>query len=265
MYNRTWVGWCASLRQRGWEREVAYDGHGGDWGIEQRAALLAVVRPFDRLDDATRRSVAARCRARPVERGAIIFVAGQPAEAVHVLAEGEVRVVRETDDGREVILRLIRPGELFGGAGGWGVDRYPATTIAAERSVVVTLAASAFADLIHGSSDFALAVIRELGARLRDAETRIQELQTERVERRIARMLLRLANRMGQRTDRGITIDATLSRQAIADLCGTTLSTASRVLSGWDRDGILIAGREHVIIVRPHDLVAIADDIADST
>lgn len=199
---------------------------------------------------------------RLIERGGLIFVEGQTADAVFILAEGEVRVVRETDDGREVILRLIRPGEMFGGAGGWGADHYPATTVAAEYSVVLVLPASDFARLIHDHPEFAIAVVRELGSRLRDAEARIQELQTERVERRIARMLLRLANRTGNRTEAGIEIDATLSRQAIADLCGTTLSTASRVLSGWDRQGILIAGREHVVIVRPHALVAIADDVA---
>jgi len=235
------------------------------WGVERRAALLGGVRPFDQLGAETLVTVAARCRVRVAERGAVLFVEGQRADAVHVLAEGEIRVVRETDDGREVILRLIRPGEMFGGAGGWGAEHYPATTVAAEASVVIVLPASEFTRLIRGHPDFALAVIRELGARLREAEARIQGLQTERVERRIARMLLRLANRMGTRTDAGIEIDATLSRQAIADLCGTTLSTASRVLSGWDRRGILVAGREHVVIVRPHDLVAIADDIAESS
>lgn len=233
------------------------------WSIERRAALLGRVRPFDQLGAETLTSVGGRCRVRVCEKGAVIFVEGQRAEAVHVLAEGEVRVVRETDDGREVILRLIRPGEMFGGAGGWGAERYPATTVAADLSVVLVLPAADFAGLIRDYPDFAVAVVRELGSRLRDAEARIQELQTERVERRIARMLLRLANRTGTRTANGIEIDATLSRQAIADLCGTTLSTASRVLSGWDRQGILIASREHVVIVRPHDLVSIADDIVE--
>lgn len=233
------------------------------WGLERRALLLGRVRPFDHLDVVTLASVAGRCRVRVCDKGAIVFVEGQPAEAVHILAEGEVRVVRETDDGREVILRLIQPGEMFGGAGGWGADRYPATTVAADASVVLVLLAADFAALIREHAEFAVAVVRELDSRLRDAEARIQELQTERVQRRIARMLLRLANRTGTRTDNGIEIDATLSRQAIADLCGTTLSTASRVLSGWDRQGILVAGREHVVIVRPHDLVAIAEDIVD--
>ena len=235
------------------------------WGVERSAALLGGVRPFDELSEETLLSIAGRSRVRSIERGSIIFVEGQPADAVHVLAEGEVRVIRETDDGREVILRLIRPGEMFGGAGGWGVDNYPATTMAAETSVVLVLPAIEFRSVVREFPAFAISVIRGLGSRLRDAESRIQELQAERVERRIARMLLRLANRTGTRTAVGIEIDVTLSRQAIADLCGTTLSTASRVLSAWGRQGILIAARERVIILRPHDLVAIAEDIADTT
>jgi CRP-like cAMP-binding protein len=199
---------------------------------------------------------------RRVDRGDIVFVEGQPAESVSLLAEGRIRVVRETDDGREVILRLIHPGELFGGAGAWGADTYPATTIAVDSATVFVLPAIEFTDLIQTVPGFALAVVRELGDRLRLAESRIQELQTERVERRIARALLRLAGRSGQKTPDGIEIMTPLSRQSLADLCGTTLSTASRTLSAWDRAGILDAGRERVVIKRAHELVAIAEDFS---
>ena len=231
------------------------------WDVDRRADLLRRVRPFSELDPSTLCAVAGYCRIRSFQKGEIIFIEGEPASAVHVLADGEVRVVRETEDAREVILRLIRPGELFGGAGGWGVSHYPATTIALAKSDVLILPAAEFSRLTSEYPAFAMAVIRELSMRLREAESRIQELQTERVERRIARMLLRLANRTGRRTEQGIEIDSTLSRQAIADLCGTTLSTASRILAAWDQRGILISAREHVVIVQPHALVAIADDV----
>ncbi|MCO5175380.1 MAG: Crp/Fnr family transcriptional regulator [Thermomicrobiales bacterium] len=240
-------------------------GHQSSWDLERRADLLSWVRPFSQLDRDVLNSVASQCRVRSFQKGEIIFVEGQPAGAIYVLADGEVRVVRETDDAREVILRLIRPGELFGGAGGWGASHYPATTIASARSDVLALAATEFSRLIEEHPAFATGLIRELSMRLREAESRIQELQTERVERRIARMLMRLANRTGRRIEQGIEIDATLSRQAIADLCGTTLSTASRILASWDQRGILISAREHVVIVRTHELVAIADDaVSDS-
>lgn len=105
-----------------------------------------------------------------------------------------------------------------------------------------------------------MAIIQELARRLRYAESRIQALQTERVERRIARALLRLVDRTGVQTEEGLEIGVPITRQSLADLCGTTLSTASRTLSAWDRQGIISAGRERVTILKPHTLVAIAED-----
>lgn len=85
-----------------------------------------------------------------------------------------------------------------------------------------------------------MAVIRDLGSRLRQAEGRILDLQTERVEQRIARTLLRLAGSGG--------LVLALSRQDLADLSGTTLSTASRTLSSWHRRGIVVSEREQVTL-----------------
>ncbi len=233
----------------------------GAWGVEERQRFLARVRLFSDLSEATRAAVAARCRVQRVRRGEIVFVEGEPADAVNLLGAGKVKIVRETEEGREVILRLIQPGEIFGGVGGWGEERYPATAVALEDAVVLRVPARDFRGLIASHPDFALAVVRELGLRLREAEARIRELQTERVERRIARTLLRLAGKTGVRTERGIEIGLPLSRQDLAELSGATLSTVSRTLSAWDREGIVVAGRERVTLLAPHRLVAIAEDL----
>jgi CRP-like cAMP-binding protein len=231
---------------------------------EADLAALGGSRLFARLPTATLARVAADLRRRRVPRGAFVFLEGEPAEALHVLVAGRVKVVRETEDGREVILRLIGPGEIFGGAGGWGEPRYPASARAQEESVVLRLPADRFARLLETEPSFATAVVAELGARLREAEARIRELQTERVERRLARVLLRLADKTGRRTGEGVEIGVALTRQDLAELSGTTLSTASRTLSRWDEQGIVAAGREHVTILRPHQLVSIAEELADA-
>jgi CRP-like cAMP-binding protein len=160
-----------------------------------------------------------------------------------------------------VILRFIDAGEIFGGCGGWGEPVYPATAVAQEPGVVLQLPADTFSALLGASPDFARAVVRELGTRLREAESRIRELQSERVERRLARALLRLAEKTGVRTPTGIELALPLTRQDLADLAGTTLSTASRTLSAWGQVGIIAGGRERVVIRQPHALVAIAEDL----
>jgi CRP-like cAMP-binding protein len=203
-------------------------------------------------------------RVRTVDRGAFVFLEGDPATSLNVLGEGRVKVIRETDEGREVILHQISPGDIFGGAGGWGSATYPASARAQEPSVVLRLPAERFTALIRQQPDFALAVVAELGRRLRDAQARIRDLQSERVERRLARALLRLANKTGTRSDEGTALGIPLTRQDLAELAGTTLSTASRTLSKWDREGIVSSERERVTIVQPHALVSIAEDLPGS-
>lgn len=234
------------------------------WDVGQRVAFLSSTPLFDQLPRAVLEQVAGHFRVKRVQRGGFVFLEGAPASSLNVLAEGHVKVIRETDEGQEVILRLIHCGEIFGGAGGWGEPTYPASARAQEDTVVLQLPAQSFGDLIAHQPAFALSVVHELGQRLRTAEARIRELQTERVERRIARVLLRLANKIGVKTERGIELGGPLTRQDLAELAGTTLSTASRTLSAWDQKGIVAAGREHVTIVRPHELLRVAEDMASA-
>lgn len=231
------------------------------WDATAREELLARQRLFRSMQPDAISAIAQRMLVKPVAAGGFVFLEGQPAAAVNLLAEGRVKVVHETDEGREVILRLIEPGAIFGGAGGWGDDNYPASAVAIDDAIVLQLSSQAFLAALGEQPALALALIQEVASRLRESEARIQELQTERVERRIARALIRIAGKTGVQTETGIDLGIPLTRQALADLCGTTLSTASRVLSKWDRQGLIIAGRERVTIVEMHELVALAEDL----
>ena len=231
------------------------------WDPAGRAAFLATVPLFGWLPPDTVRHVAGLFRPKRVRRGAFLFHAGAPAETLHLLAEGRMKVIRTTEDGQEIILRVIAPGEIFGSAGGWGAPAYPASAVALEDALVLQLPAREFATLLRTHPDFTLALVREIGSRLREAEERILELQTQRVERRIARVLLRLAHKTGVKTAAGTAIGLPLSRQDLAELAGTTLSTASRTLSAWEQRGLVAAGRERVTIRDPHGLVALAEDL----
>ena len=83
---------------------------------------------------------------------------------------------------------------------------------------------------------------------------------TERVERRVARALLRLVHDAGRRVDVGIEIDFPVSRQDIAEMTGTMLYTVSRMLSAWEKHGIVRSGRQRIILTKPHALVATPAD-----
>jgi CRP-like cAMP-binding protein len=95
-------------------------------------------------------------------------------------------------------------------------------------------------------------------ARIRELQQRYSEVTTERVEQRVARALMRLAS-LDLTSSAEITVDFPISRQDIADAAGTTLYTASRLLSSWESDGLIRSTRRHVVIVRPAALAKIAD------
>jgi CRP-like cAMP-binding protein len=233
------------------------------WENADRVALLTSVRLFASLPPPVLAQVARHFFPRRFQHGEFVFLKGTPSTALNLLASGRIKVISETEEGREVILRQIGPGEIFGGAGVWGESVYPASAVVQEDAVVLQLPAAEFRALLAGHFELSLAVIQELGLRLREAESRIRDLQAEHVERRLARALVRLATQQGHSPTVAVGLVVLLTRQDLAAVAGTTLSTASRTLSAWDQRGIITAGRERVTIRRPAFLLALADDEGD--
>ncbi len=227
-----------------------------------RAAFLRAVPLLRDLPSHVVEEIARLAVPRPIARGEFLFLEGEAASRLFILVEGTIKLVRESEDGRQVILRIVRPTELFAAAGVWGEPVYPATALAHRDSLVLALPVDGFRAIVAGSPELAMAIIRLLAARLREAEARIRDLQNEQVEQRIARVLLRLVGKTGVKTPEGIAIGIPLTRQDLAELAGTTLSTVSRTLSAWHQQGLVIAGRERVVLRQPHRIVEIADGTA---
>jgi len=94
-------------------------------------------------------------------------------------------------------------------------------------------------------------------------QERQKALVTDRVEQRIARILLKLTAQSGRKIEEGVLIDLPITRQDIAEMSGTTLFTVSLTLNEWERGGLLEIGRERVVIRNPHGLVSISDDLVE--
>ncbi len=101
--------------------------------------------------------------------------------------------------------------------------------------------------------------LQTVGQRLQDAHTRIRELSTEEVERRVAHALLRLVRQAGRKTEEGILIDFPVTRQDLAEMTGTTLHTVSRVMTGWESKGLVASGRKKVVVKDAHGLHVLAE------
>jgi CRP-like cAMP-binding protein len=199
---------------------------------------------------------------RSADRGSFFFRQEDPAEHFCLLAKGRVKVGQVTEDGQQVTMRVIVPGQVFGGMAVLGPRAsYPVSAEAMESSTALLWKGESLRDLARRDPGLGLKMTELMYTHLQEMQARFRELATERVERRVARALLRLASQAGRKVGEGLLIDVPLSRQEIAEMTGTTLYSVSRLLSEWERQGLIEAGRGRVVIRNPHGLVVIAEDI----
>lgn len=227
--------------------------------------LLTGVPLFRGLDDAALAVAAVDARIVRVAAGRSFFREGDIARAFFVLRCGRTKFTHISPDGHEVILRVIGPGEPFGGVAAIEEgSKYPVTARAVEAAEAYAWDGSKVTALMLRYPTIAINAARMIAARLHDLQQQHHELMTDRVERRIARAVLRLAQHSGRRVEGGVEINFPLSRQDLAQMTGTTLFTVSRTLSGWEQAGLVATGRRRVIVRQPHALVRIAEDLPDA-
>jgi CRP-like cAMP-binding protein len=225
--------------------------------------ILANVQFFAGLEGGELEQVVQAARMTRVEVDTYLYFEGDPADELHVLLQGNIRLSQLTPEGQQVILRYASSGEAFGIIAVLSGTNYPVTAQAVEECLVLAWGETEMNGLMAAIPRLALNAMKIMAAHLREFQDRIRELSTERVEQRIARAVLRLARQSGRKTEEGILLDLPVSRQDLAELTGTTLYTVSRTLSGWEQQGLIKSGREEIIILFPHGLVAIAEDLPD--
>jgi len=196
---------------------------------------------------------------RRLARKEVLYHQGDAARNFYVVVVGRLRATQTTEEGNQIALRYLGPGELAGYAALSGIPDYPGTVVAVEDTHLFAWSAGAVRDLMGRHPQIALNAVAVLGSRYQETQVRLRELSTETVERRIAHALLRLARQAGRRTPQGTEICFPLSRQDIAELAGTTLHTVSRTLSAWEKDGIVLSAHRHVVVCLPDVLASIRE------
>jgi CRP-like cAMP-binding protein len=174
---------------------------------------------------------------------------------------GQVRLSQLTPEGHQVIIHFMGPGDGMGIIVALSNTTYPLSAEAVSDTVALRWGYEPTIRLMEQYPRLALNGLRLVAGRFHELQNRYRELATERVERRVARALLRLARQTGKRTEEGVLLDLALSRQDLGEMTGTTLYTVSRILSGWEQDGLIKTGRERITIREPHGLVIIAEDL----
>jgi len=213
---------------------------------------------FRGLNPEEQRRLASLATIRDLQRGEVLWREGDPADVFTVIVRGRVKIVRQADAG-DVILEIFGEGEPAGAIAVYNFMPYPASAVALESITLLCVPRRDYFELLDRNPEFARSIIREL-TRLVIALTRkLEEARGQRVEPRVAQLFQSLADRMGEATPDGTVIRFKLTRQEIADLVGTTVETAIRVLSRWGREGTIITRKDRFLIPSRERLARIAD------
>jgi regulator of cell morphogenesis and NO signaling len=172
--------------------------------VTNEVVFAKPVALFAGLDSGPLNEVRAAARARRVEAGATFFRESEPAVAFFVLDTGSVKLTQLAPEGHQVVLRLIGPGDAFGGVAAFGGTTYPITAEAVTDAIALEWPGTVMASLMERHPTLAVNALKFVAARLHELQVQYRQLATEKVERRVARALLWLAQQSGRRVGHGI-------------------------------------------------------------
>jgi len=222
-------------------------------------SLLSHVPPFARLDRQQIREILDQATSRQLDAGATVFEEGADAERFFILLDGYVRVVRYTAGGDQVIVLHIPPGQLFGIARAIGRTTYPATAITASDSILLSWPPNLLDDFSERYPGFSTETYKTIGERISERNDWLITLATQRVEQRVAKALLQMSKQSGRAVAQGIEIAFPISRQDLSEMTATTLHTVSRLLSSWEKAGIVRSRRKRIVVCDSEALQRLAE------
>jgi CRP-like cAMP-binding protein len=180
--------------------------------------------------------------------GELIFSEGDPCSGLYVVASGSVRIFKSSTAGREQVLSIEGAGSSIAELPVFDGGNYPASAAAVDQATLLFISKHDFQALCLAHPQVALKVLRVVGARLRRLVGIIEELSFTTVRHRLASLLLRLAQKEGQRTAEGVEVKLEVNNQELAAQVGTVRELVSRNLSRLQAEGVLrIDGRTVVI------------------
>ncbi len=168
-----------------------------------------------------------------------IFSEGEPPEWFYLVLSGKVKITKLSHDGKEIILEVISPTDIFGGVAVIRGFPYPANAVAMEDSEVLRISRKNLMRLVDRFPNLMYFIALQLGDRMKSSYDSLKNIALERVEARIAALLLKLSRKVGVPTKDGTLIDMRLTKQDVADMTGTTVETSIRTFSKFKKQGLV--------------------------
>jgi len=216
--------------------------------LEERK-LLRKVSLFSDLDESLFDILIEVIEVRSFPKNKIIFFEGDSGSALYFIKSGKVKVSKLSEAGREIIVHILGPGDIFAEVTLFQKDAvYPATAEVIEDAVIGMIRNKNLEKLVLENPQMALELIRALTNKITTIQERIRHLGANDAVERTIQVLLALSNGHGNKTQNGIELCVNITRQDLAAFVGTTRETISRILSKLNQAGVIdISGKSIVI------------------
>ncbi len=185
----------------------------------------------------------------------LIYLPGDVSDQVYLLKEGRVKISKLSEDGREITLVILEPGEIFGESALID-DKETRSTVAEalENAYICVISRKDFEEFINNKPELALSITKLMGFRRRQIENMLEDLVFRGVHERLAILLLRLAERHGKEVDGKSLIDISLTHYDYANLIGSTRETTTACLNDFKREGLIEFQKRKVVIINEKGL-----------
>jgi CRP-like cAMP-binding protein len=210
--------------------------------------ILRKITMFRRLSAEDLQRLAEVAQLREIDQGAMLFGEGDPSDSLFLVLAGRVKVFKVTARGTDVILEIFGTGDPVGAVAVYEARPYPASAVALEVTTCVLVPRDAFFALLEAHPTLVRGLLTGLSHRLVELTSRLAELSGGRIEARLARLLIKLADEIGQGVAGGVFIPMPLSRQELADMVGTTIETTIRIMSKWGKHEIVLTEKDGFIL-----------------
>ncbi|OEH85917.1 cAMP-binding protein [Desulfuribacillus stibiiarsenatis] len=186
---------------------------------------------------------------RKYKKRQIMFVEGEPGEAIHFVINGKVKLSKSTADGRELILGIRQSGDTFAEVVLFDGGTYPATAEAIEDSEAGLIRNKDIDQLVRNNSSIAIALIKTMSRRLRLFQQQMRDLALKDTLGSMVSTLQRLAKEHGIDTPEGLLIDLSLTHQELANFIGTSRESVNRLLSDLKKSNVISVDKGKIMII----------------
>lgn len=204
---------------------------------------------FSEIDDDDAEKIANLIIERKYKKNKIIFMEGEPAEAVFFVKNGKIKISKNTLDGKEHIIHIMTGGEVFAEACLFGISPYPANAEATEDSEVYLIKNSDLGKLLESSPKTAIQIIKVMSKRLNLVSSQIENLALRDAYGKTASLIIQLLKDEDKVARDGVVLKINLSRQDMGNMVGLTRETLTRALTRLKNDRAIEINRDEIKVL----------------